>query len=145
MDIYEDAFDEHGPHHTDHLPHVEPVRFHTRDDASPRTGLELRCTREALGLSAHDFAAYTGIGLRTIQRWEQYRSEPIPPHAESAIRALEEHTALWEAEVAEAPQVGVKRDGWREANGRWLPESWWRSLVGRVRTAHPQLRIVDMP
>lgn len=133
------------PFHSGVLPSLEAVRFHTRDDATSRTGLELRCTREALGLTAHDIATYTGINLRTIHRWEQNRSETIPPYAESAMLTIEEHTALWEAEVAEAPQVAVKRDGWREANGRWLPESWWRALVGRARITHPHLRIVDVP
>lgn len=81
MNIYEYdvPFDKSAPFHSGVLPYLEAVRFQIRDDATPRTGLELRCTREALGLSAHDFATYTSIGLRTIQRWEQHRSETIPP------------------------------------------------------------------
>lgn len=139
--------EEYGPHHTYHLPEVEPVRFHTRDDATPRTGLEMRCTREALGLTAHDLSTYTGINLRTIQRWEEEkaRTTPIPPYAESALLTIEEHTALWETELREATHVAVKRAGWREANGRWLPESWWRTLAGHVRTTRHQLTIVEIP
>lgn len=41
------------------------------------TGLEAKLLREALRLSVRDFAAYLGVGMRTVNKWEA-RIEPGP-------------------------------------------------------------------
>jgi putative transcriptional regulator len=50
--------------------HVEPLQL-------PRVGAEtVRETRRRLGMSRSVFAYRLGVNLRTIERWEQGRSQP---------------------------------------------------------------------
>jgi putative transcriptional regulator len=44
----------------------------------PPKEIDVQAIRHKLGFSQSDFASYFGISLRTLQEWEQHRSEPNP-------------------------------------------------------------------
>lgn len=133
MSIYDDEpFDIFGPEHTHTLPDL-PAPMWEHDPAhTPRTGVALRMTREALGMSAQDLADHLGVALRTAQRWET--APAIPGWVESALRQLAFHTHMWALDLSdsEGALVTVHKAGWRIVNNRPVPESWWHALVGRT-------------
>ena len=125
--------------HHDTLPECRYVQFRSPSNHGERSGHALRCIREALGLSARDFALFTNVSTRTVQRWET--DDLIPGIAESALLKLVEITTLCEQELGEAQQVTIYRSGYREVDGFVLPESWWRALVGRALTTYALLPV----
>lgn len=138
MSIYADSapFDIFGPEHTDTLPDLPAPMWEHDPDHNPRTGLALKLARQALGMAQQDMADYCGVALRTEQRWETLPQ--IPGWVETAIRQLSFHTDMWAADLEDSEGVMVKLypRGWRIVNGRPVPESWWRMLVGQglIRT-----------
>jgi DNA-binding transcriptional regulator YiaG len=49
---------------------------------------ELKAARAALGLMQHQLAPLIGVSWRTLQAWEQGRSNSIPEPAAILLRAL---------------------------------------------------------
>lgn len=50
------------------------------------TGLEAKALRAALRMTVHDFAAYLGVGTRTVAKWESRGSDIEPkPQAQSIL------------------------------------------------------------
>lgn len=50
------------------------------------TGLEAKALRAALRMTIHDFAAYLGVGTRTVSKWESRGSDIEPkPQAQSIL------------------------------------------------------------
>ncbi len=69
------------------------------------TGLETKLLREALRLSVRDFAAYLGVGMRTVNKWEARLADiTLRPHMQEVldtalIRASDEAQARFAAAV----------------------------------------------
>ncbi|WP_075691774.1 helix-turn-helix domain-containing protein [Corynebacterium sphenisci] len=122
-----------GPPHTTTDPGAFPSRTVEPGDTEGISGLELRLTRETLGLSGDDLAAALGINRRTIQRWE--RSEAIPAWATFELDALVTETITWIDLLEHRAEARVFHDGWHViSTGQALPASWWRTVVGRALT-----------
>ncbi|MGH3888789.1 MAG: helix-turn-helix domain-containing protein [Pseudonocardiaceae bacterium] len=69
------------------------------------TGLEAKLLREALRLSVRDFAAYLGVGMRTVNKWEARLADiTLRPHMQEVLdtalsRASDEAQARFAAAV----------------------------------------------
>ncbi|MEZ2122986.1 hypothetical protein [Corynebacterium sp. CCM 9203] len=124
----EDAADPVPDGHTDHAYVMEPA--------------ELRARLDALGLSEMKAAQWLGIGDRTIRRWMAGTPPRSADRFSAAIEVLMDTTDEWVDRLSTAAEVEVYHDGWRILDdGTVLPESWWRTIVGRAAHRNPQLII----
>lgn len=123
-----------GPPHIPDLPDAPERRSVDPGDTEGISGLELRLTRETLGMSGDDLAAALSVNRRTIQRWE--RAEAIPAWATFELDALVTETTTWvDILTYHRPEARVFHDGWHViSTGQALPASWWRTVVGRALT-----------
>ncbi|MGP6175462.1 helix-turn-helix domain-containing protein [Corynebacterium sp. A21] len=98
----------------------------------PLTGAGLRAARDSLGLSAKDLAHALGASLRMVQIWET--QDHIPSWVHGEVVFLVETTDLWIKTLAGTTgPVSIHREGWRLVeDDRIMPESWWRTVVGRA-------------
>jgi len=65
------------------------LKITTLSDPSPA-----QIIRKKLGLSQASFAGLMGVGIRTIQDWEQGRRSPRGP-AKSLLRVAEQHPEVF--------------------------------------------------
>lgn len=119
-----------------HHDHPEGGQFLADTSAPTISGARLRAVRDHLGMSDAQAATVLGISRRTLIRWEA--SDEIPA---AGARRLAYLVRLTEEVVehlsARGGQVAIRRDGWRDIGGHTvLPESWWRTVVGRVPALH---------
>ena len=101
---------------------------------------ELRARLDALGLSEVKAAQWLGIGDRTIRRWMAGTPPRSAARISATIEALMNTTDEWVERLSTAAAVKVCHGGWRLLeDGTVLPESWWRTAVGRAAHSNPSL------
>jgi hypothetical protein len=103
-------------------------------------GIEFRCRREYLGLTAGWLAQQMGVYVRTVQRWEE-KTGDIPPKAEQAMTYLCAGAARAVSTIA-VEQIKLKAN-LKEGEplpplmipagaDEQLPASWHRMIAVRV-------------
>ncbi|QMV84081.1 helix-turn-helix domain-containing protein [Corynebacterium hindlerae] len=107
-------------------------------DADSITGAHLRALREAFGMSAKDLADFLACSLRVVQRWE---ATTAPAWAVVELDTLTNDSLAWLEKLDQhSGTVPMWRDGFHiSQDGRQLPASWWRMLVGHAMLTNPEL------
>lgn len=124
----------------------------TSTDGAPRqdsgglpamTAAELRIAREDLGLTAEWLAAWLGVALRTVRRWEHGHAV-IPDSVVGEMSALtymaDEQIAQWVKVLRADPEAVLRIP--REGDVDGWPASWWRAAAARIIEEVEDLRVV---
>lgn len=130
-----------GPEHVNELPEVPKLRTPI-EELTELSGLEFGLIRESLGLSAKQLAEWLGVAKFTVLRWEAL--DVVPPVPTAGITKITAASDMWAHRLAVGAEARVYQGGWRIVDGRPLPESWWRGLVGGALRRNPMLAVHEV-